>query len=454
MASIDDYQHDRNICILGLGYVGLTLAIVMAEAGYRVWGVEINRDFTAKVREGRAHFFEPGLDERLALQLRAGRLIVLDELPDEPSISLYIITVGTPLDDRGKVRLDMVQRVTREIAAQVKDGDAVVLRSTVKIGTTRDIVMPILAATGCDLDIGFCPERTLEGRALYELTHLPQIVGATSSRGSLRLSQVFNAITPTVIRVRDPETAEMIKLIDNTSRDVGFAFANEVARMCGTIGVSAAEVIKFGGLGYSRTSLPLPGPVGGPCLSKDSHSLGESMLDRGVLPEISAAARTINERLLSEVAGHVAELVRNSGPDRKVCLLGLAFKGQPETSDLRGSTVIPLLAELRRRLPDARFCGLDPIVPADEIRDLGLIPMASLPDAFDGSRLVVIHNNHPAFAAMPLSQLSRTLARPAVIYDFWNNFAPERLTLPEGVRYVALGCHPILVPTPLETATC
>jgi UDP-N-acetyl-D-mannosaminuronic acid dehydrogenase len=83
MASIDDYQHDRNICILGLGYVGLTLAIVMAEAGYRVWGVEINRDFTAKVREGRAHFFEPGLDERLALQLRAGRLIVLDELPDD-----------------------------------------------------------------------------------------------------------------------------------------------------------------------------------------------------------------------------------------------------------------------------------------------------------------------------------------------------------------------------------
>lgn len=438
-----DYQHDRTVCIIGLGYVGLTLAIIMAEAGYTVRGVELNRDFTDRIVTGKAHFHEPGLDERLGFQLAAGRFHVGNALPDDPAVSLYIITVGTPLGPDGKVRLDMVRRVTREIADRLKDGDAVVLRSTVKIGTTRDVVMPILAETGRDVDVAFCPERTLEGRALYELTHLPQIIGAASERGSVRLAQVFNAITPTVIRVRDPETAEMIKLIDNTSRDVGFAFANEVARLCGAVGISAAEVITFGKLGYARTQLPMPGPVGGPCLSKDSHILVESMTDRGVMPEIAAAARTINERLMVETARYMAGQVlrwHRSGA-LKVTLMGLAFKGQPETDDLRGSTAIPLLAELRRLMPEAAFCGYDPIVSAQDLSALGLTPLPDMTEAFDGSHLVVIHNNHPAFQAMPLSRLSRGMARPGMVYDFWNNFLPERLTLDAGIRYVALGTH-------------
>jgi UDP-N-acetyl-D-mannosaminuronic acid dehydrogenase len=440
-----DYRHDRTVCIIGLGYVGLTLAIIMAEAGYTVWGVEINQGFTDKIVTGKAHFFEPGLDERLDHQLQAGRLLVVNSLPDDPAVSLYIITVGTPLDQDGRVRMDMVKRVTAEIATQLKDGDAVVLRSTVKIGTTRDVVLPILAATGRDFDIGFCPERTLEGRALYELTHLPQIVGANSERGAIRLAQVFNALTPTVIRVRDPETAEMIKLIDNTSRDVGFAFANEVARLCGAVGISAAEVITFGKLGYARTQLPMPGPVGGPCLSKDGHILIESMLDRGVMPEIASAARTINERLMVEVAEYLAGEVKPwyRTDALKITVMGLAFKGQPETNDLRGSTAIPLLAELRRLLPGARLYGYDPIVSAEDLRGLGLTPTASLDEAFDGAHLVIVHNNHPAFQGMPLSRLSRGMARPAIVYDFWNSFVPERLTLEDGVRYVALGSHPM-----------
>jgi nucleotide sugar dehydrogenase len=445
-----DYQHDRTVCIIGLGYVGLTLAITMAEAGYTVWGVEINQDFTDKIVTGKAHFFEPGLDERLGHQLGAGRLLVLNSLPQDPAVSLYIITVGTPLGPDGRVRMDMVKRVTAEIAAQLKDGDAVVLRSTVKIGTTRNVVLPILAATGRDFDIGFCPERTLEGRALYELTHLPQIVGANSERGAIRLAQVFNALTPTVIRVRDPETAEMIKLIDNTSRDVGFAFANEVARLCGAVGISAADVITFGKLGYARTQLPMPGPVGGPCLSKDGHILVESMLDRGIMPEIASAARTINERLMVEVAeyltGQVKPWFRTSA--LKIAVMGLAFKGQPETNDLRGSTAIPLLAELRKLLPEARLHGYDPIVSAEDLIGLGLTPAASLDEAFDGAHLVVIHNNHPKFQGMPLSRLSKAMARPAIVYDFWNSFIPERLTLEDGVRYVALGSHPMRVDVP------
>ena len=141
-----------------------------------------------------------------------------------------------------------------------------------------------------------------------------------------------------------------------------------MARLCGAVGISAAEVITFGKLGYARTQLPMPGPVGGPCLSKDGHILIESMLDRGVLPEIASAARTINERLMVEVAEYLAGEVKPWYRTNalKVTVMGLAFKGQPETNDLRGSTAIPLLAELRRLLPGARLYGYDPIVSAED----------------------------------------------------------------------------------------
>lgn len=132
----------------------------------------------------------------------------------------------------------------------------------------------------------------------------------------------------------------------------------------------------------------------------------------------------------------------------KITVMGLAFKGQPETNDLRGSTAIPLLAELRRLLPGARLYGYDPIVSAEDLSALGLAPAASLDEAFDGAHLVIVHNNHPAFQGMPLSRLSRGMARPAIVYDFWNSFVPERLTLEDGVRYVALGSHPMRATVP------
>jgi UDP-N-acetyl-D-mannosaminuronic acid dehydrogenase len=194
----------------------------------------------------------------------------------------------------------------------------------------------------------------------------------------------------------------------------------------------------------------MPGPVGGPCLSKDGHILVESMLEHGVLPEIASAARTINERLMVEVAEYLADQVKPWYRTNalKITVMGLAFKGQPETNDLRGSTAIPLLGELRRLLPEARLCGYDPIVSAQDLAGLGLMPMSGLDEAFDGSHLVIIHNNHPAFQGMPLSRLSRGMARPGIVYDFWNNFLPERLTLEDGVRYVALGSHPMRVNAP------
>ncbi|MBV8650838.1 MAG: nucleotide sugar dehydrogenase, partial [Alphaproteobacteria bacterium] len=423
--------------------VGLTLATVLADLGFMVTGVEVRREVVALLKRGEPHFHEPGLAERLARLTARERLRFSTDAGDGAAARVFIITVGTPLDAAGRVRLDMIEAVSREVAQSLKPGDLVIMRSTVKLGTTRAVVMPILDGAGVPYDIAFCPERTLEGQALPELRQLPQIVGGADLTASIRAAQFFQFVTPTVVRVSSLEAAEMIKLVDNTSRDVAFAFANEIARICDGAGVSAAEVIRAGKLGYARTNLPLPGPVGGPCLEKDPHILAEGARECGIDAELTRAARRINERQPHEIVATiraVAERIKLPGAP-VVALLGIAFKGRPATDDLRGTMARPILAALKEAFPAGVFRGWDAVVPAGEIARFGLAPQQSLEESLTGAHLAVIANNHPVFAAMPLAALAQRMARPALIYDFWNNFVAEELGLPAGINYMALGSH-------------
>jgi len=443
MSDFPDALRDRNVCIMGLGYVGLTLAVVMADVGFRVHGVEIRESVVRSLLQGEPHFHEPGLAGRLARVLKSGRLSVSQHIPGNMEASVYMVTVGTPLDADGKVRVSMIINVVSEIAHHLKNGDMVAMRSTVELGTTRNVVKPILDATGCSYDLVFCPERTLEGQALRELRELPQIVGGHDRDARIRAAQVFQFLTPTVVQVSSLETAELIKLIDNAQRDVHFGLSNEVARIADAIGVSAVEVIHAGKLGYPRTNLPMPGPVGGPCLEKDSYILANGLRGFGIAPEIIMAARRTNERQPVEIVAQLRKFCLRSvafPTAPVVTLAGVAFKGRPETDDLRGTMAKPILAALRKAFPDAHFRGFDPVVAEQTIRDtFRLDPVASIADAFAGSHLVVIANNHPCFERMPLSALAETMARPAVIFDFWNNFGAASVELPTSVTYTGLG---------------
>jgi UDP-N-acetyl-D-mannosaminuronic acid dehydrogenase len=430
------------VCVHGMGYVGLTLAVVMADVGFNVLGIEIRQDILDRLARGEPHFHEPGLAEKLRRVIHEGRLTVARRLPKDASANTHIITVGTPLDGAGRARLDMVEMVVSEVADRLQGGELIVMRSTVKLGTTRNVVKPILDRAGFQYDLAFCPERTLEGRALQELRRLPQIVGGLTLEATVRAAQIFQFLTPTTVRVSDPETAEMIKMIDNSSRDVSFSLANEIARLCDASRISAAEVIGAGKLGYDRTNLPLPGPVGGPCLSKDSYILAESFENTGVSPEIILTARKLNERQPLETIQHLAEATKRlSGfpPDPKIALLGFAFKGRPETDDLRGSMAYPIVEAVRTWFPNATLEGFDALVNPDEIATFDVAPVESIEQAFDGSSAVVIMNNHPTFSRLNLTELVERLRRPAIIYDFWNNFQAGALRLPQGIGYMALG---------------
>ncbi|HWL66414.1 MAG TPA: nucleotide sugar dehydrogenase [Actinomycetota bacterium] len=435
---------DRTVCIMGLGYVGLTLATTMAEVGFDVYGIERDEALADRLQSGDPHFFEPGMAERLNQALHDKQLKISTTIPAECPATVYIVAVGTPLGPDQRVRTDIVETVAAEIAGRMKDGDMVVVRSTVKIGTTRGIILPILESSGKDFDLAFCPERTQEARALEELRQLPQIVAGYTKRANDRAAQLFQAVTPTIIRVSDLETGEVIKMVDNAHRDVYFAFANEVARICDAVGISALEVIQSGKLGYPRTNLPLPGTVGGPCLTKDPYILAESLEEFGVEPEITLAARHLNERLPKEAVAHIAGVCSSVGDfpsDPTIALMGLAFKGRPPTDDVRGTTARLVLDELREAFPQGRFRGFDAMVSDAVIQGFALEPHSSIESAMTDANLVVILNNHPDFAAMPLEEHSDLMARPGLIYDFWNQFTDVHLRLADSVSYIALGSH-------------
>lgn len=433
---------DRRVCIIGLGYVGLTLAVAMADAGFRVHGVERSADILDCINNGGAHFKETGLDERIAARIADGSLSVSNKIPRDQGSRVYIITVGTPLEAGTKhTNLEAISQVSRMVAEALRPNDLVVLRSTVRIGVSREVVRPILDAAAVPYDLAFCPERTLEGRALLELRTLPQIVGGLNEASCLRATQLFNFLTPTTVKVRDLETAEMIKLVNNTQRDLLFAFANEVAHFCDAVGVSAPEVIRAGNMGYPRGAMPMPGPVGGPCLEKDPYILAEGLAMRGGEAPIALTGRQTNEnlpRIVVEKLAAESPVLREQRPC-KITIMGLAFKGRPETSDLRGSLAYSLIEELKRVAPRAAVVGYDPAVPSADIESMGISAAMTPEEAFERSSLVIFQNNHPTFERLPLNRLSALMARESMVYDMWNQFEAEEINLSAGVRYAGLG---------------
>lgn len=435
---LPENYRDARVCIIGLGYVGLTLAVAMAEVGFTVVGIERSQAVVDKVNGGAAHFSEKGLDVRLAAQVAAGRLSAQSSWPSESCAEVYIITVGTPLTDAKVTNLDSIESVARSLSAVLKEDDMVILRSTVRLGVSQQVVKPVLDAVGCTYSLAFCPERTLEGRALEELRTLPQIVGGVDQNSTVRAGQMFAFLTPTVIRVGSLETAEMIKLINNTQRDLMFAFANEVAEICDTLGVSAKEVIRAGNMGYPRASMPMPGPVGGPCLEKDAYILAEAVTSAHGQARLALMGRTVNEDMTAQAARRVHELLVDKDV-KKIVIFGLAFKGRPETSDLRGTLAIKLIADLRDQFPAAEIWGYDPAVPAEDIESLGVKNIANANDGFNGADCVLFQNNNPSFESLNLNSLSGLMTDNGLVYDLWSQFEIDTLQLSNRVRYAAYG---------------
>jgi UDP-N-acetyl-D-mannosaminuronic acid dehydrogenase len=428
-----------DVGIIGLGYVGLTLATVLAECGYKVLGIEKREEVVELTNSGTPHFSEKGLDKSLANVVKQGKFIARQDFDKETYCGIYIITVGTPLSSDGIARLDFIENATNQVAANMRDGALVILRSTVKIGVSRNVVSPILEKSGKKFDIAMCPERTLEGNALRELKELPQIIGADKNDALDRAAKFFSNMTKSVVKVSSLESAEIVKLIDNTYRDVQFAFANEVARLCQPFGVNAFEVISSGKLGYPRTNVPLPGLVGGPCLEKDPHILIQSLKGYGLNLEITAASRLVNERQPLETVSFISKQITNRkfNPKFKIAILGMAFKGIPPTDDLRGSMSVKVFEILKEKYSEAQIFLFDPVISYNDL--IKKFPNThickDIDECMKHADLVVITNNHNSFKEINLEEIRKSMSESAFIYDYWNLFSNLDKSIIENFYY-------------------
>jgi nucleotide sugar dehydrogenase len=430
---------NNNICIIGLGYVGLTLAVSMAEKKIKVIGIEKNERILNKLDQNESHFYEPFINDKIK-KIRKKKLFkYYKKIPSNIKCSTYIITVGTPLNAYGKSKIDLIKNISKKISKILKNDDLVILRSTVKIGTTKNIVYKILEQSNKRFNLSYCPERTQEGKALEEIKKLPQLIGGYDRNSALKAKRLFNKITKHCIILKNLETAEMVKLVDNTYRDLNFAFSNEISKLCSQINIDAVEVIESGKFKYPRTNLALPGPVGGPCLTKDTYILNESFKNKDFKPNISLLARRENESIPNFVVKYIKKKI-DYKKKNKIVLLGLAFKGNPPTSDIRGSVALDFIKELKKHFKSSNIFGYDDLLSDDDFLNLKIIRINDIKKCFENTNILLILNNNTVFSKMNLAKLSKNMSKSRIIYDCWN-LHNKKIKIKNDLLYESLGNH-------------
>jgi UDP-N-acetyl-D-mannosaminuronic acid dehydrogenase len=424
--------------VVGLGYVGLTLAVVLARKGLTVWGADTSPDVVASLRAGRPHLFEPGVEEGLSAFL-GERLHVAEALPPS-AVDAAIICVSTPVDGAtGEPALQNLRAAARHVAERCAPDTLVVVRSTVPVGATRAVVLPELAARWPAPRLAFAPERTIQGQALRELEELPQVVGGLDAASREAARALFARVTARTVPVSSLEAAELVKLVNNSHTDLIYAYGNEVALVAERWGLDPLELIRAANADYPRPDLAKPGFVGGGCLSKDPYLLLASARQQGHEPWLVARSRALNEALPGHVARRFLALLRETRgtlASARVLLLGFAYKGWPPTDDMRGAPVLPMLDVLRAE--GVTLWGHDFLVAPEVLTRLGVTPCEPA-DGFAGADGVLVVTNHPEYAKLDLPPLLGALRKPALVYDCWRILDEDAVRGAGGVRYAGIG---------------
>jgi UDP-N-acetyl-D-mannosaminuronic acid dehydrogenase len=383
------------VIIGGCGHVGLPLGIALASRGLKVRLFDVNAESVRLVNRGTLPFTERGAASVLRQVVDDGMLKATDDPRVVQDAEYVVVVIGTPVDEHLNPDPHAIPRALAGCDDYLRDGQLVILRSTVYPGVTA-LVERTLAQAGVNVDVAFCPERIAEGQAMTELFSLPQIVAGRTEQASDRAAKLFGHLTDTIVRL-EPEEAELAKLFTNTWRYVKFATANQFFMIANDFGLDFDRIRKAIAHEYPRAAdLPGAGFAAGPCLFKDTMQLAAFNKNNFVLGH---SAMLINEGLPLYLVSKLEE----SYPDlleKKVAILGMAFKG--ESDDTRAS----LSYKLRRILQfkSARVLCSDPYVTSDAT----LVPVEQ---ALDEADIVIIGAPHRRYAKLETD-------KPVV--DIWN----------------------------------
>ena len=426
----------RQICVLGLGYIGLPTAAMLAVHGFQVTGVDTDALVLQAVRDGRFHGQEPGLAELVTRALRSGNL---HPAPRPSPADAFVIAVPTPCSHgpqagAGLPRADLsyVTAAAESIVPELRAGNLVVLESTVPPGTTAHLLAPILARSGLPVAgdgagvmLAHCPERVLPGRILEELVGNDRIIGGIDRASAERARELYSSFAQGAILLTDATTAEMVKLMENTYRDVNIALANELALVAERVGIDIWEAIELANR-HPRVSLLKPGPgVGGHCIAVDPWFIAQVAPDATPLIQL---ARRVNDGM----PAHVVELVKQAVAGilaPVVACLGLAYKA--DVDDVRESPALEVVRQLRGQGIEVRT--FDPHV--GPVPGLEGAHCRSLSEAVAGADCAVILTDHRELQCLRPEELG-AMRHPFVI-DTRN--ALRGAAWPQGSRRIVVG---------------
>jgi UDP-N-acetyl-D-mannosaminuronic acid dehydrogenase len=407
--------------IIGLGYVGLTLAIAFARRGMQVIGIEKNKRIYDQLKKNKGHFYEENLNNYLEECNKKFNFKIFRDIKKLKNVDTVFITIGTPILKNRNINNYNLFSICRELRQILEDDSIVALRSTVKINTCEKIKK--ILNNKKRIHVASCPERTVEGSALKELNTLPAIIGTDSSFAKEKLSKIFKKITRTIVTFNSCNQAELLKLIDNSWRDTRFAFANELARVGEYFNINVLEIINKIKIKYPRSEVAVPGLVAGPCLSKDSHIFRESVKKKIKIPIIYNSRKT-NENFPIEMINFLKDQIQFKVNNILIC--GLAFKGVPKTDDIRGSMAKPIINYTKKIFKKSKIYLFDNLVSLNDCKKIN--PRMQVFRNYQNIKkkydLILILNNNPLWRKIGYKKFQKLLRdKQNFIYDFWNSFS-------------------------------
>jgi len=399
----------KTICVVGLGYIGLPTAVTFSNHGVRVHGVDVNEKAVEMIQNKQLHIEENGLQERLDKAIDEG-LLTVSTTPVEADI--FIVAVPSPINADKTANLEYVRAATASIVPFIKEGNLVVLESTVPPKTVENIMLPELVKTGLEIGtqlyVSHSPERVIPGKIFEELVNNDRIVGGINEKSSQLTKELYETFVKGKIHITDATTAELVKVMENTYRDVNIAFANELAKIAEKIDVNIWEAIHFANF-HPRVNIHYPGPgVGGHCIAVDPWFLVELDPEAAIIHQARITNDGMPEYTALKTNKILAETNKTGG---KVAVFGLAFKGNVD--DMRESPSTEVIVELQK-------LGLE-VVSYDPHIKTNMHPTQtqSLQEATSGADIILVLTDHKEFKELQPTTILDTL-NSAIVLDTKN----------------------------------
>ena len=380
---------------MGLGYIGLPTAIISSQHGINVCGVDINPKVVEKTNRGELHIVEPGLQDLLKKAVDS-KSLVASTTPFESDV--YLIVVPTPFKAKHEPDISYVESATKTVIPFLKEGDLFIIESTSPVGTTEKMAELIFAERPelkGRIHIAYCPERVLPGNVIFELVNNDRVIGGIDDASADAAAEFYGKFVTGQLHKTNCRTAEMCKLVENSSRDVQIAFANELSMICEKAGINVWELISLANK-HPRVNILQPGcGVGGHCIAVDPYFISSAFPNEA---KIIAQARNINnyksEWCVEKAKNAILSFQLKNCKKPQVALMGLAFK--PNIDDLRESPAMKIAKRLFTEMPDVKFNIVEPNISSHPDFDI-----VDFQTAFEQSDIVVYLTAHKQFFMLP-----------------------------------------------------